>query len=508
MNGIQTNKRPASERRGAIEEKTYQMLIGGRWQEALSENRFQRRSPAHDAVVGSYPLADAADVDLTVATARRAFNEGPWPRTSGAERATLLLKVAQAIRDDKEALARTETLESGKPVAQARDEMEATAALWEYAAALARTLHGDSYNTLGADMLGFTLRDPVGVVGLITPWNFPLLIVSQKLPFALAAGCTAVLKPSELTPGTALRLGEMLLELGLPEGVVNIVTGYGDSAGRRLAEHPDVDALSFTGSTEVGKQIVRASHGNLKRVSLELGGKNPQIIFPDADFGAALDAVTFAAYFNMGECCNSGSRVLVHREVREAFTEALLERAKVITVGDPLDEETLIGAIVDEAQFQKIMDYVEVGQQEGAELRLGGARLSEHEGLFLPPTIFDKVTPAMRIASEEIFGPVLTVLPFETEEEAVHIANGTPYGLSAGVWTKDVGVALRMSRRIRAGKVWVNTFLRDYPELPFGGFKQSGSGRELGRSAVEEFTELKTVQVQLEPGEIGWFKKG
>ena len=489
------------------EPTTFQMLIDGRWVKARSGERFHTASPAHDVAVGTYPLADAADVDAAVDAARRAFDDGPWTHMPGAERARLLHRTADAVRDNLDDLARLEVLESGKPIAQARGEMEATAGLWDYAATLARHVYGDAYNTLGADKLGFVFREPVGVVGMITPWNFPLLIISQKLPFALAVGCTAVVKPSELTPGTTLRLGAMMQEAGLPEGVVNMVTGFGVPVGARLAEHPGVDMLSFTGSTAIGKRIVAASQGNLKKVSLELGGKNPQIVCADADLEAALDAVVFGVYFNMGECCNSGSRLLVQRAIAEEFVEQVIERARTVPVGDPLDEATKVGAIINQAQFDRIMAYIDTGQQQGAALRLGGNRLTTERGRFIEPTIFDGVAPTMGIAREEIFGPVLSVVTFDTPDEAVRIANDTLYGLSAGVWTNSVDTAFQVSRGIRAGTVWINCFMDGYAELPFGGYKESGLGRELGRFSIDEFTELKTVQLHLGP-RTNWWHRG
>ncbi len=486
------------------EPTTFQMLIDGRWAEAEHRERFQSISPAHDIAVASYPIAEASDVDAAVAAARRAFDEGPWPRMAGAERARLLHRTADAVRANLDELALLEVLESGKPITQARGEMEATADLWDYAATLARHVYGDAYNTLGSDKLGFVFREPVGVVGMITPWNFPLLIISQKLPFALAVGCTAVIKPSEMTSGTTLRLGALLLEAGMPEGVVNIVTGYGLPAGARLAEHPDVDMLSFTGSTAVGKRIVAASQGNLKKVSLELGGKNPQIVFADGDLEAALDAVVFGVYFNMGECCNSGSRLLVQRAIAEEFVERVVERARTVPVGDPLDEATKVGAIINQMQFDKIMAYIDAGQREGAALRLGGNPMPTDRGRYIEPTVFDGVAPTMDIAREEIFGPVLSVVTFDTPEEAVHIANDTMYGLSAGVWTSNVDTAFQVSRSIRAGTIWINCFMDGYAELPFGGYKESGLGRELGRFSIDEFTELKTVQLHLGPRTNWW----
>jgi betaine-aldehyde dehydrogenase len=484
----------------------YSMWIDGQAVPAKSGQTFSRESPAHGVKIGEYPLAGSDDVDAAVAAARRAFDIGSWPHTPGAERAKALLRAAELIRANKDAFALIETLESGKPIKQARDEMEWSAALWDYAAALCRHLHGDSYNTLGTQVLGLTIREPIGVVGMITPWNFPLLIISQKLPFALAAGCTCVVKPSELTPGTTLRLGELLAEAGLPPGVVNIISGYGEPAGARLSEHPDIDMISFTGSTEVGRAVVGSSKSNLKKVELELGGKNPHIVFADADLEAALDAVVFGVCFNMGECCNSGSRLLVQRSIAEDFINQVVESAKKIPVGDPLDEQTKIGAIIDGNQFEKILGYIESGSHDGARLRLGGKALNHENGRFVEATIFDGVQPEMAIAKEEIFGPVLSILTFDTTEEAIRIANNTIYGLSAGVWTRDIDTAFTVSRGIRAGTIWINTFMDGYPELCFGGFNQSGLGRELGRFSIEEFTELKTVQVHLGP-RTGWWAK-
>jgi betaine-aldehyde dehydrogenase len=475
----------------------YQLWINGKELPAASGSKFDRKSPSHGVVVGEYALADASDVDAAVQAARQAFDKGPWPWTPGAERMKVLLRATELIRQQKEELALIETLESGKPISQARDEVDWTADLWQYAASLCRNIHGDTYNALGESMLGLVVREPIGVVGMVTPWNFPLLIVSQKLPFALAAGCTCVIKPSELTSGTTLRLGKILADAGLPNGVTNIVSGFGDPVGARLSSHQDVDMMSFTGSTKVGKAVINAARGNVKKVELELGGKNPQIIFADADLAAAADAAVFGLCFNQGECCNSGSRLIVQRPIADKFVNELVGLVRKVPVGDPLDEKTKIGAIASKEQFDKIMGYIAEGKRAGARLQLGGKSLPILNGQFIESTIFDSVTPNMAIAKEEIFGPVLSVLTFDTAEEAIEIANDTTYGLSASVWTSDFDTALSASRRIRAGTVWVNTFLEGYPELPFGGFKESGQGREVGRFAIEEFTELKTIQLHI-----------
>ncbi|MFL5668170.1 MAG: aldehyde dehydrogenase family protein, partial [Chloroflexota bacterium] len=466
-----------------------------------------RSSPGHDVVVGRYPTAGMPELRRAVAAARRAFDEGPWPMMPGVERARILTRISEAIRAEVDDLATIEALESGKPISQARDEMMSSADLWEYAATLCRHTYGDTYNTLGRSMFGMVLREPVGVVGMITPWNFPLLIISQKLPFALAVGCTAVVKPAEITSGTTVRLARIAQEAGVPDGVVNVLTGSGREIGEALAADPDVDMISFTGSTEVGRRVIDASKGNLKKVELELGGKNPQLVFADADLDAALDAVVYGVYFNMGECCNSGSRLLVQRSIADEFSARVVERARGVPVGDPLDPSTKVGAIATDAQFDKIVELVDSGLAEGADLVLGGGRLDTEVGRFMAPTVFAGVDPAMRIAREEIFGPVLSMLTFDTAEDAVRIANSTAYGLSAGVWTRDLDTAFEMSRSIRAGTIWVNTFLDGYPELPFGGYKESGVGREFGRFSIDAFTELKSVQMHLGPRTSWWMPR-
>jgi betaine-aldehyde dehydrogenase len=470
------------------------MLVDGEDVEALAGERFARESPAHDTVVATYPQGQAADVDRAVTAARRAFDDGPWPRLSGAERAQVLLRTAELIRRDAAGLARTEALESGKPISQALGEVEGTAGLWEYAATLARHSYGDAHSALGQQVLGLVLNEPVGVVAMITPWNFPLLIVSQKLPFALAVGCTAAIKPSNLTSGTTVQLARLLREAGLPDGVVNVVTGRG-GVGSALVSHPGVDMVSFTGSTEVGRIIAREAGALLKRTELELGGKNPQIICADADLDVAIDGAVYGALFNQGECCNAGSRLLVEAGVADEVVARIAERSQALRVGDPLDPETRVGAIASQEQLDTIERMVAAGKADGAQLVTGGERLPTSAGRFYAPTVFAGVAPEMAIASEEIFGPVVSVLPFETLDEAIAIANSTPFGLSAGIWTRDVEKAIRASRAIRAGTIWVNAWLEGYPELPFGGFGASGIGRELGRQAIHAFTETKTVQL-------------
>ena len=477
-----------------VEKIEYKMLIGGQLLEALSGARFERVSPGNDQVVGSYPESSIADVDAAIAAARKAFDKGEWPKLSGATRAKALRKVAELINRDVDKLARVEALESGKPISQARGEVLATAEIWYYAATLAQHSYGDSHNALGNDYLGVILKEPIGVVGIITPWNFPLLIVSQKLPFALAVGCTAVIKPSQLTSGTTVLLGEYMKEAGIPDGVVNVVTGKG-LVGARLAEHKDIDMITFTGSTAVGKKVMTAAAQTVKKVELELGGKNPQIVMADADLEAAADAVVFGVYFNQGECCNSGSRILVQRSIVKGFMELVTEKAKRVSVGDPLDKGVLVGAIASEEQMQTIEHYISEGKKGGANLVIGGSKMKTASGRYFEPTIFTGVTPEMSIAKEEIFGPVLSVLEFDTIDEAVEIANSTLYGLSSGIWTKNINDALIFAKGVRAGTVWVNCWMDGFPEMSFGGYRESGLGRELGRHAIDEFTELKTIAI-------------
>lgn len=484
-------------------------LIDGAWVDSADGATFDRISPAHGVLVSRSAKGGEAETLAAIAAARAAFDKGDWAFSSGKDRAAILNRVADLIDRDRERIAQIEVLESGKPIAQARGEIEGAADIWRYAAALARMIHGDSTNSLGADMLGLVLKEPIGVAAMITPWNFPFLIVSQKLPFALAAGCTAVVKPSEMTPSTTVILGELLQEAGLPAGVCNIVLGYGDPVGSILSSHPDVDMVSFTGSTGVGKRIVAAASGTLKKVSLELGGKNPQVIFPDADLDAAADAISFGIYFNAGECCNSGSRIIVHEDVAEALTARVADLSRKVPFGDPLSDETQVGAIISDAHLGKIDGYVRDAQAAGATVVIGGGVLAVpgmEKGRFYQPTVVAGVTPDMAIAREEVFGPVLSVLTFRTEDEAIQLANDAAFGLSAGVWSRDIHTCLNFARRVRAGTVWTNTWMDGFAELPFGGVKESGLGRELGRFGIDEYLELKTVQMRVARGRNNWVR--
>lgn len=482
----------------------YRQFINGELCEAHSGETFSCTSPEHNSIVGQYPLADADDTETAIAAAREAFDNGPWPRMSGAERAGILSSIADLIETHAEELARMDVLESGKPITQARNEMIGAIDLWRYAASLARNMHGTSPSALGQHMLGLIEREAIGVVAMITPWNFPFVILSQKLPFALAAGCTTVVKPSELTPGSTLRLGEFLQETDLPPGVVNLLVGYGHTVGQCMAEHNDVDMISFTGSTAVGRSVARAAADNLKKVSLELGGKNPMIVCADADLDAAADAAVFGVFFNAGQCCNSSSRLLVEASIAEEFEQRIIELSQRVTVGDPLDPATKVGAIINDAQLEKIETYISSARTDGANILTGGSQLQRDEGRFFQPTLLSGVKRDMSVAREEIFGPVLSIIRFDTLPDAINIANETHYGLSAGIWTGNYERAMQAARDLRAGTVWVNCWMDGFSEMPFGGMRQSGLGREQGAQAIEEFTELKSVLFHRGPRTQRW----
>ena len=476
--------------------REFGFLVDGTYVAAGDREIFERASPAHDVPVTRTPICTPADLDMAVAAARRAFEDRRWSGLSGAERATVLLRAADGIRKRRDELAYWETLENGKPISQALAEVDGCVSIYEYAAGAARMLHGDSFNNLGDGMFGIVTREPIGVVGVITPWNFPFLILSERVPFILASGCTIVAKPSEFTSATSLILGEILSEAGLPDGCFNVVTGDGPTVGQAMTEHMDIDMVSFTGSTRVGRNCIHAAATNFKKLGLELGGKNPQIVFADADIEEAADGVAFGIGFNTGQCCVSGSRLIVERSVAREFEQIVAAKFARVRTGDPLDPETQVGAITTPAQNATIMDYIEKGQAEGARLICGGETLDLGRGRFIAPTLFGDVTGQMAIARDEIFGPVLSVMPFDTLEEAIAIANDTEYGLAASVWTKNIDKALTVTRRVRAGRFWVNTTLSGGPELPIGGFKQSGWGREAGIYGVEEYTQIKSVHIE------------
>ncbi|NUB44221.1 aldehyde dehydrogenase family protein [Fertoebacter nigrum] len=479
--------------------------IAGAWVDSAGDT-IDRLSPAHGVLVSRSADGTAADAEAAIAAARAAFDDGRWSRLSGRARAAVLLRVADLIEANVDDFALIETLETGKPISQARGEVAGAADLWRYAAALARTVQGDSHNALGEDMLAVVLKEPIGVVSIITPWNFPFWILGQKLPFALAAGCTCVVKPSEMTPSTTVMLCDLLAQAGLPAGVVNVVLGYGQTVGAVLTAHSQVDMVTFTGSTAVGKQITRTAGDTLKKVALELGGKNPQVIFPDADLASAADAVTFGTYFNAGQCCNAGSRIIVHEDIADDFVARVVALSRRVAFGDPLDPATQVGAIVTPEHAAKIDAAVQAAVAEGASVVLGGAALAV-PGLgpqFYQPSVIRGVTPGMAIARDEVFGPVLTVLTFRTLDEAIALTNDATYGLSAGVWSENIHTCLAFARAAQAGTVWTNTWMDGFPEVTFGGMKQSGQGRELGRYGLEEFLEVKSLVMRVGRTRTPW----
>lgn len=473
------------------------LLINNRWVDSESGKTFPTVNPATGETVCQVAEADEADVNKAVGAARAAFEGGPWRRMSASERGQLMYRLADLIEKNADELARLEALDNGKPykVAKAAD-LPLTIACYRYYAGWADKIQGKTIPVNG-DYFCYTRHEPVGVVGQIIPWNFPLLMQAWKLGPALAAGNTIVLKPAEQTPLSALRVGELILEAGFPEGVVNILPGYGPTAGGAIARHPDIDKVAFTGSTEVGHLIMEAAaKSNLKRVTLELGGKSPNVVFADADMSQAIEGAHFALFFNQGQCCCAGSRLFVEEKCYDEFVEKSVERARQRTVGDPFDPKTEQGPQVDKDQFNKVMSYIEAGNKEGAELLTGGRRVGDR-GFFIEPTVFANVKDDMKIAREEIFGPVMSILKFKDIDEVVARANRTEYGLAAAVWTRDIGKAHAVANKVRAGTVWVNCFDVFDAAAPFGGFKQSGIGRELGEYGLSQYTEVKTVTIKL-----------
>jgi acyl-CoA reductase-like NAD-dependent aldehyde dehydrogenase len=479
--------------------QTSEVFIGGQWRPPASGETYATVNPATEEISARVAKGDERDVDLAVQAARRAFDQGPWPRMAAAERARLLWKLADLISANLDEMARLESVNTGKTLFDSgKVEIPFAAEVFRYYAGWTTKIHGETLN-LRDGAFTFTLRQPVGVVGAIVPWNFPFLLASWKIAPALAAGNTVVLKPASLTPLTALRFAELSREAGLPEGVFNVVTGPGGKVGMALVRHPGVDKIAFTGSTDVGKGIMREAAGTLKRVSLELGGKSPNVVFADADLEAALRGAMTGIFYNKGEVCAAGSRLLVEQRVHDEFVGKLVDRVKGLKVGDPMDKATRMGPVVSAQQLDTVLGYVEAGRREGATLAAGGERLrvGDGRGYFIQPTVFTGVRNTMRIAREEIFGPVLSVIPFKDAEDAVAQGNETFYGLAAAVWTRDVGKALRIARALRAGTVWVNAYNLFDAALPFGGFKESGFGRELGQAGLDLYTEVKSVWVDL-----------
>ncbi|MFF2251428.1 aldehyde dehydrogenase family protein [Streptomyces sp. NPDC058142] len=457
-----------------------------------------RHAPDTGELVAEFASGDADTVERAVTAARTAFDEGPWPRMTGADRAAVLRALAASMERDRDHLARLDAEESGKPIRQALANVDASVALTQHAAALALSAHGDSHTNLGSDFTGLVTREPIGVAALITPWNFPLLLLAQKLPYALAAGCTVVVKPSELTASSTVEVARLAHEAGLPTGVLNVVLGAG-SVGQALAESDAVDMVSFTGSTATGGKVIEASRHGAKKLSLELGGKAASIVFDDAEFEDALDGVLFAGVFNNGECCVAGARLLVQDTIADRFLEQLVARMEKLRVGATTSPATDIGPLIHAEHLQKVQSYVDGALAQGAKPLTGGAPLTGpgfDDGHFYPPTVLDAVTETHTVFQEEIFGPVITVTRFQDANEAVRLANGVRYGLGNSVWTKNIDTALTVARALRSGTVWINTTIDGAPQLPSGGVKESGYGREMGQAGFEEFTELKTVQIR------------
>jgi betaine-aldehyde dehydrogenase len=483
----------------------YGMLIDGEWVEARSSRTFEVMNPATAEPMATVPDAGAEDVERAVKAARRAF-DGGWRDATAQERGRILFRIADTVRREAKRLATLETLNSGKPLAESEFDINDAATCFEYYGGLATKLHGEVL-PVPDNALSMALKEPVGVAAQIIPWNYPLLMAAWKLAPAICAGCSMVIKPAEQTPVTLLELARFLEECGLPKGVVNVVTGFGETAGAPLVAHPQVDKIAFTGSVEVGKSVMRAAAETLKKVSLELGGKSPNIFFADADFEAAVDGALFGVFINQGEVCSAGSRVLVQKPIYKKMLDAMVEKAKRIKLGPGTDSATKMGPLVSKEHMERVLRYQEIGKKE-AKVAAGGGRPTDaalQRGYFVEPTIFYDVDNSATIARQEIFGPVMAVIPFEDEADALRIANDTPYGLAAAVWSRDIFKCLRMVKKLQAGIVWVNHMQPTYVEAPWGGYKMSGIGRELGPWGAEEYLQVKQVYINLNEQPIGWY---
>jgi betaine-aldehyde dehydrogenase len=484
--------------------ESYRMLVGGEWVEARSGKTFEVMDPARGEAMARVPDAGAEDVDRAVAAARRAF-EG-WRDATAQERGRVLFRLAEKVRQEAPRLAELETLNSGKPIVESEYDIADVATCFEYYGGLATKLHGEVL-PVPDNAVSMALREPVGVAAQVIPWNYPLLMAAWKIAPALCAGCTTVIKPAEQTPLTLLELARHFEECGLPKGVVNVITGFGESTGAPLVAHPGVDKVAFTGSVEVGKKIMRAAADTLKKISLELGGKSPNIFFADSDFESAVDGALFGVFVNQGEVCSAGSRVLIQRPIYKKMLDAMVEKTRTIRLGSGMDRAVKMGPVVSKEQMDRVRRYQEIGKKE-ARVAVGGGAAAVAElprGYFVEPTIFYDVDNAATIAREEIFGPVMSVIPFEDEEEALRIANDTPYGLAAAVWSRDIFKCFRMVKRLQAGIVWVNHMQPTYVEAPWGGYKMSGIGRELGPWGAEEYLQVKQVHINLNEQPIGWY---
>jgi phenylacetaldehyde dehydrogenase len=483
-------------------DKPRKMLINGKWVNAVSGKTFPTYNPATGEILAQVAEGDREDIEQAVKAARKAFDQGPWRKLTASERGRLIWKLSDLLESHTEEFAYLESLDNGKPLTIARAaDVPLAVDLFRYMAGWATKIEGNTIPisvpyTPGAKYLAYTLREPIGVAGQIIPWNFPLLMAAWKLGPALACGCTVVLKPAEQTPLSALRLGELIMEAGFPEGVVNIVPGYGETAGAALAAHPDVDKVAFTGSTEVGKLIVHAAAGNLKKVSLELGGKSPNVVFKDADLESAIAGAASAIFFNHGQCCCAGSRLYVEKPIFDRVVEGVADEAKKINVGSGLDPETAMGPLVSQEQLSRVCGYLEAGFSEGATAVSGGHRKGD-KGYFVEPTVLVNTREDMKVVREEIFGPVVTAMPFDNPEEILPRANDSEYGLAAAVWTRDISKAHRMAEHLRAGTVWINCYNIFDAALPFGGYKQSGWGREMGHDVLNNYTQTKAVCTKL-----------
>jgi phenylacetaldehyde dehydrogenase len=482
--------------------KRGKILINNKWTDSASGKTFQTFNPATGEVLATLAEGDKEDINRAVAAARKAFETGPWRKMTSSERGRIIWKIADLLEQHTEEFATLESLDNGKPISVARvADVPLAVDLFRYMAGWATKLEGNTIPISvpyapGAKFLAYTMKEPIGVVGQIIPWNFPLLMAAWKLGPALAAGCCIVLKPAEQTPLSALRLAELAVEAGLPEGVLNVVTGFGETTGAPLAAHPDVDKVAFTGSTEVGKLILQAAAGNLKKVTLELGGKSPNVVYADSDLSKAIPGASSAIFFNHGQCCCAGSRLFVEKSVFDKVVDGVAEHASKIKVGPGLDPDTQMGPLVSDEQLSRVCSFLESGRTEGAKAVVGGKRKGDR-GYFVEPTVLVNTKPNMKVVQEEIFGPVVTAIPFDDPSDLITQANDTMYGLAAGIWTKDISKAHRTAEKLKAGTVWINCYNIFDAALPFGGYKQSGWGREMGHDAVDLYTEKKAVCTML-----------